>query len=374
MNIEQVIELFYEDYYLNDQSRSELNVFKKIRFDKLGFYIFSNINKVNEFTNLNEFIQYYSAKYFEKTFSLNSLSKIDYLEVEKKIGNISYPFYVNIDRLKILEKSISENIAITIFGISICDIYNITGLIILRILLYNDYILHQKTMTYERLKFFGKTEVDCFFTAQELQKLNSDITINKIRMYLDVFSIELDKISKVEDTKRIINMKGKYVVMYMKEFCTFVFNYCENCIIDYLRKIDKKLLQDYYDKRGSVFEKYVKNVVGIIYPNVLSKVKYVDNKSRKMEIDNLIIEDDICLNFECKSSGFNIYELSSSDDTLKKLRNAFGRGYFSIDTFHKTIENEGGIIELEIDNKKKIYNLKDKKIVSFNVTMYPIDF
>lgn len=162
--------------------------------------------------------------------------------------------------------------------------------------------------------------------------------------------------------------------MYMKEFCTFVFNYCENCIIDYLRKIDKKLLQDYYDKRGSVFEKYVKNVVGIIYPNVLSKVKYVDNKSRKMEIDNLIIEDDICLNFECKSSGFNIYELSSSDDTLKKLRNAFGRGYFSIDTFHKTIENEGGIIELEIDNKKKIYNLKDKKIVSFNVTMYPIDF
>lgn len=353
MNIEQVIELFYEDYYLNDQSRSELNVFKKIRFDKLGFYIFSNINKVNEFTNLNEFIQYYSAKYFEKTFSLNSLSKIDYLEVEKKIGNISYPFYVNIDRLKILEKSISENIAITIFGISICDIYNITGLIILRILLYNDYILHQKTMTYERLKFFGKTEVDCFFTAQELQKLNSDITINKIRMYLDVFSIELDKISKVEDTKRIINMKGKYVVMYMKEFCTFVFNYCENCIIDYLRKIDKKLLQDYYDKRGSVFEKYVKNVVGIIYPNVLSKVKYVDNKSRKMEIDNLIIEDDICLNFECKSSGFNIYELSSSDDTLKKLRNAFGRGYFSIDTFHKTIENEGGIIELEIDNKKK---------------------
>lgn len=40
--------------------------FKKIKFDKLRFYIFSNINRINEFKNLDEFIDYFSTKYFQE--------------------------------------------------------------------------------------------------------------------------------------------------------------------------------------------------------------------------------------------------------------------------------------------------------------------
>lgn len=374
MNIEHIVELFYRDYYLIEKNNKIPVAFKKIKFDKLRFYIFSNINRINEFKNLDEFIDYFSTKYFQENFSLDSLAKIDYLEIEKKILNITYSFYTNLDRIKILEKSISESLAIKIFGISIFDIYNITALIILRVLLYNDYIYYYKMTSNERLSFFGSVRPKCSFTAEELHKLNSDIDINKINTYLDLFSINLDEISKVEDTKRIINNKNRYVVMFMNEFCTFLFNYCEFCIIDYLFKTDHNKLDDYYDKRGSVFEEYVKNILNIIFSNVLSNAVYIDDKSRKMEIDNLIIEEDVCYNFECKSSNFNIYDLTSSSEVLKKLRKSFGRGYFSIDTFHKTIKNKKEILKLEINNQQKEYNLKGKEIVSFNVTMYPIDF
>lgn len=109
MNIEHIVELFYRDYYLIEKNNKIPVAFKKIKFDKLRFYIFSNINRINEFKNLDEFIDYFSTKYFQENFSLDSLAKIDYLEVEKKILNITYSFYTNLDRIKILEKSISES-------------------------------------------------------------------------------------------------------------------------------------------------------------------------------------------------------------------------------------------------------------------------
>ena len=40
----------------------------------------------------------------------------------------------------------------------------------------------------------------------------------------------------------------------------------------------------------------------------------------------------------------------------------------------KTLENNKGIIELEIKNKRQKLDLKDKKIISFNVTLYPVEF
>ena len=81
-----------------------------------------------------------------------------------------------------------------------------------------------------------------------------------------------------------------------------------------------------------------------------------------MELDNLIIKEDICINFECKSSGFNIYNAHNDTETMINMKKAFGRGYFSIDTFHRTLEKNEGCIELEIENKKQQFNLKDKKV------------
>ena len=84
------------------------------------------------------------------------------------------------------------------------------------------------------------------------------------------------------------------------------------------------------------------NILINIYDDAITNAKYIDDKSRKMELDNLIIKDDICINFECKSSGFNIYNAHNDAETMMDMKKAFGRGYFSIDTFHRTLEkNEG---------------------------------
>lgn len=118
----------------------------------------------------------------------------------------------------------------------------------------------------------------------------------------------------------------------------------------------------------------MKNILKILYESVITNAKYLDNKSRKMELDNLIIKEDICINFECKSAGFNIYNSDNDKETLKNLRKSFGRGYLSIDTFHKTLKKNKSIIELEIENQKQKVDLKNKEVISFNVTLFPVEF
>lgn len=372
MEKEQLIELFYEDYYLQNLTKNK--IFKRVEFDKQAFYIFSKINKLNKFRDINQFIEYYSKKFFVEKISLKFLKKEDSLKVEKALGNISYPFIINIDRLKILENSITEDLAIKIFGMSFSDIYKITGLIILRTLLYNDYLSNKKMTSYERINFFGTTKANCYFTAKELQKLNMSVELDKIEKYLEFFSIDSSKLYTENDTKRILKINGKYVVLFMNEFCTFLFNYCEQCIIEYLKSTNDKQLQQYYKQRGESFEKYVKDILKNLYFTVMSKVKYVDNNHKQMEIDNLILEDGLCLNFECKSAGFNIYDSITDDETLKQLHRAFGRGYYSIDTFYKTIKENKGIMKFKINNHEREYDLSNKKIIAFNVTMYPVEF
>ncbi len=249
--------------------------------------------KFDDYKDFNEYIKHFSKQFFKESLSVGLLDKSDSLAIDKAMSSILYPFILNIDRLKILDSAITEEQSIDIFGISISDIYDITGLIILRVLIYNDYVYRKK---------------------------------------------------------------------------------CEKLIIEYFKNLKDNKLDSYYKKRGKSFEKYVRNILINIYDDVITNAKYIDDKSRKMELDNLIIKDDICINFECKSSGFNIYNAHNDAETMMDMKKAFGRGYFSIDTFHRTLEKNEGCIELEIENKKQQFNLKDKKVISFNITLYPVEF
>ncbi len=366
-----LVEKLYNDYYLCDYVKKYK--IKNIEFDKQEYFIFSKINQVNNYKRIDEFIKYFSKEFLKENLNLEKFKK-DTFSIEKAMNSIAYPFLLNIDRLKILEQSITNEQARMIFGISVSDIYNITGLIIIRILVYNDYLYRKKMTSDDKINFFGTTKPTCWFSPQEINLLNKSIKLENIKKYFKLFSIQLEEISTVEDTKKITKCEDSYVVMYLGEFCTYVFNYCEQLIIEFFGDSKNNNLDSYYKKRGKAFEKYVKDVLGNLYDNVITNAKYIDNKSRKMELDNLVIEDDMCINFECKSAGFNIYNSNNDKETLKNLRQSFGRGYFSINTFHKTLENNKGIIELEIKNKRQKLDLKDKKIISFNVTLYPVEF
>ena len=290
-NKKKLVEKFYNDYYLGDYVKKyRVN---EIEFDKQGYFIFSKINEIDDYKDFNEYIKHFSKQFFKESLSVGLLDKSDSLAIDKAMSSILYPFILNIDRLKILDSAITEEQSIDIFGISISDIYDITGLIILRVLIYNDYVYRKK---------------------------------------------------------------------------------CEKLIIEYFKNLKDNKLDSYYKKRGKSFEKYVRNILINIYDDVITNAKYIDDKSRKMELDNLIIKDNICINFECKSSGFNIYNAHNDAETMMDMKKAFGRGYFSIDTFHRTLEKNEGCIELEIENKKQQFNLKDKKVISFNITLYPVEF
>lgn len=371
-NKKEVVEKFYNDYYLGDYIKKYR--IKKIEFDKQGYFVFSKINQIDDYKDFNEYIRYFSEQFFKENLSIDLLDKSDSLAVDKVLGSIPYPFILNIDRLKILDSAITEEQAINIFGISISDIYAITGLIILRVLIYNDYIYRKNMTSNDKIIFFGTTKPTCWFSAKEINILNKDIELKCIKKYLEIFSVELENVSTVEDTKKIIKAENNYILVYLREFCTYIFNECEKLIIEYFKNLKDNKLDSYYKKRGKSFERYVRNLLKNIYDDVITNAKYIDDNSRKMELDNLIIKDDICINFECKSSGFNIYNSHNDIETMLNMKKAFGRGYFSIDTFHKTLEKNDGCIDLEIENKKQHFNLKDKSVISFNITLYPVEF
>lgn len=293
-NKKKLVEKFYNDYYLGDYVKQyRVN---EIEFNKQGYFVFSKINEIDDYKNFNEYIKHFSKQFFKESSSVNLLDKSDSLAIDKAMSSILYPFILNIDRLKILDSAITEEQAINIFGISISDVYNITGLIILRVLIYNDYIYRKNMTCNDRMIFFGTTKPTCWFSAEEINILNKNIELECIKKYLELFSIELEGVSTIEDTKKIIKAENTYILMYLGEFCTYIFNECEKLIIEYFKNLKDNRLDSYYKKRGKSFEKYVRNILINIYDDVITNAKYIDDKSRKMELDNLIIKDDICIN------------------------------------------------------------------------------
>lgn len=233
-NKKKLVEKFYNDYYLRDYvKRCRI---KKIEFDKQGYFVFSKINQIDDYKDFNEYIKHFSKQFFKKNLSIDLLDKSDSLAIDKAMSSILYPFILNIDRLKILDSAITEEQAINIFGTSISDIYDITGLIILRVLIYNDYIYRKNMTSNDRMIFFGTTKPTCWFSAKEINILNKDIELECIKKYLELFSVELESVSTVEDTKNII--RDPYVLEFLglEGNTSFYEKDLEQAIIDHLQK------------------------------------------------------------------------------------------------------------------------------------------
>lgn len=371
-NKKDIVEKFYNDNWLG-KFIEEYRI--NIREDeKVMKFILSNINQINEYKDFNEYIEYFSKECW-KNIRKNIFDKNNSLEIEKNIINIKYPFILNIQRLEILSNALTEEQEKIIFGISILDIINITYLIILRLNTYNIYNVYKERIVKKNIiKVFGTKDPTCWFSAENINIFNKNIKLESIKKYFELFSINIEAISEEKDTIKIIKENDNYTLIYFEEFCTYIFNECERLIITYFKNLEGNKLNSYYEKRGKSFEKYVRFILENRYNKIIKNAKYIDNISRKMELDNLIIKDDICLNFECKSSKFDIYDCNTDNETIETIKKAFGRGYYSINTFHETIEKNRSIIELEIENKKRKINLGDKKVISFNVTLYPVEF
>ena len=172
-----------------------------------------------------------------------------------------------------------------IFGLTISEIYFITGLILLRTLTYNHYICNYGSKKENINELLGKEIPNCWFEVEDIKLLNNNLTIESIKKYMDIFSIEIENINTSADVVKIIKNDSSYTLLYLGEFCTFVFNNCEKIIIEYYKSSGKDSI--YYEKRGKAFEKYVKEIVEQLFDNVIGNAKYIDINLRKMELDNL---------------------------------------------------------------------------------------
>lgn len=249
-NKKQYVEKLYNDYYLHDYVKKYR--IKSVEFDKQGYFIFSKINQANNYKKFSTFIEDFSKQFFKENLNIEKF-KEDSFSIEKAMNSISYPFLLNIDRLKVLNESITEQESKDIFGISISDIYNITALIIIRVLVYNDYLYRKKMTSNDKINFFGTVKPTCWFSPEEINLLNKNIELKSIKKYFNIFSVDLESISTVEDTKRIIKFGESYALMYLGEFCTYIFNFCEQLTIKYFKNPKINNLDNYYKKKGKIF-------------------------------------------------------------------------------------------------------------------------
>ena len=86
------------------------------------------------------------------------------------------------------------------------EFYNITGLIILRVLIYNDYIYRKNMTCNDRMIFFGTTKPTCWFSAEEINILNKNIELEFIAKSIAALrTSDIDKINIYVEGVRVID-------------------------------------------------------------------------------------------------------------------------------------------------------------------------
>lgn len=371
MEKSDIIKKLYNDFYFQDVNKKYRISY--IDTEKESFYIISKINAINKYENIDDFFKYCMDEFRKDYLGLEKITSEDSYYIEKVFAHIQYPFFPNLMRLFILSDSISNDYN-KIFEISIEDIYNITALIILRQVAYNVYFVSKDFTSNDRYLFFGETTPDIWYSIENLSQLNSNITLETFKKYFNMFSIDINNISSQDNIFKILKNKDKFCVLYLSEYVNQLFYICEEKIINYYKNISNNQLIEYYKRRGTYFEKAVNNMLKELYPDVYSNLRYISNDKKNMEIDNLVLTQKLALNFECKSSIFNVYNNNNDLETLNNLRKSFGRGYFSIQKFHDTVKiNDGKLTLKSIKDNKEIV-ISNKNLISYNVTLNPIEF
>ncbi|MBE5822389.1 MAG: hypothetical protein E7311_07395 [Clostridiales bacterium] len=362
----ELIRKIYYNYYFREIGENEK--IELIKLDKELYYLLLNIKNINRFNNTNEYIDYYLKEYinFEK------VEKEDSLYINKKIISIKYPFGLELYKLlTILDRSIDKIDSINIFGLTIREIYIISRAILLRVILYNSFYVKQNITENARKKIFNDINPKESFRAEDIINLlrkGYNIDLKKIKKYLELFSVDIEKIEEYKDIFKLIKTNDSYTMLFLSEFVSMLFEYCEIKVKEYYSNIGEE--NEYYSKRGKNFEEYVYQILKIVFNDIRRNETYISNDNKKMEIDNLVLYENYMLCFECKSSDFNIYNYNNDRKTLNRLKSKFGKAYISNQTL---LDKMGRSNILELGSGQSL-NIKPEKCLNFNVTLYPLEF
>jgi Fe-S-cluster formation regulator IscX/YfhJ len=296
----------------------------------------------------------------------DSISSSDPNIASKLTLHIQLPMFISLERTTVLFETINNFHNIDL-GFNYLDFVIICHSIIFRVqlhILFKKYFEGEEYFNSLLNEKFPNINIDHWFDVDELYEFNKLVDKEKIRKFLDIFSISPDVDSNYVDTFRILNIENKYTVIFLSDFTYYSYFYLENHILRSFN-YDNSLISEYGKVRGEKFELFIYRMFNDFYQSEMihKNIFYRDINGNKSELDLVVELKNVILNIELKSSRFDIAFLKNSKELDTRFISAFKRSYKSIDRFHRT---EDGV--------DKVINLNNKSIISLHVTAYDIKY
>ena len=363
MDYKNILEELYNGYYSINNKIFDFNL------DTDYIYALHKINDL-EGKSSKEIGEFIKKRFYD------SISSSDPNIASKLTLHIQLPLFISLERTIVLFETI-KNFHNIDLGFSYLDFVIICHSIIFRIQLH---ILFKKHIEgdekYKNLfnEKFSNMKIDQWFDVDELYEFNKLVDKEKIRRFLDIFSITPDEDFNYVDTFRILKNKNKYTILFLSDFTYYSYFYLENYILSSFN-YDSSLISEYGKVRGEKFELFVYQMLQDFYQSekIHKNIFYKDINGNKSELDLVVELKNVILNIELKSSRFDIAFLNNSKELDTRFISSFKRSYKSIDRFHKTIEGKNDFSFTE-DGVSNVINLNNKLIVSLHVTACDIKY
>lgn len=367
--MKKALEELYHNYYHLEKEELYFDI------DKDFFRFLISLSKIDNTNSLKREIHLFkkdkNSLLIEKVMS--GEKNEDVPDIEKEILNIRIPLMSSFEKLHLIDNILSAKEAINIFEINISEIIIILNAIFIRVIMYNECFLNSKKQQIYKKLFIN--DLSCFFNSNEISKLIPDMKIEKIEKFLELFAIDFYKIKSIKDTYKIIKINELYVAYSIHYLFSNFFCVLENKIIRYYNE-NSINPEQYRIKRGEEFEKFVYNITNAYFSNKTTHLnKYYIYETKKQELDVLQCLNDAIIYIECKSAVFDVYEIESDKKLFLKMVAAFGKGYESVNTFHKYC-NSDATKKIFYRNEKNFFsiNTHDKKIVSIILSLNDIEY
>ena len=374
LNKKEVISRIFWDYYFQD-IYPEFKL-RDIELDTQLFYLIKLINNCEKYHEIDLFIKFGLIEFQKKITAFENFPKNDSLYAEKVLLHLQYPWYPSLERLRIIEGSLSESDCRRFIDISIESIYRITSIVIIRTLLYSTSFAKNKLNSKSDLiKLFGTENPQVWFRKEDLLLINKSIKKDDLEVYFSLFSKAITSIS-TEDKNvfYIYKDNDEYAVIFLEDFADYVFYQTEKSLIGELKLSSNERLEEYKLRRGKALEECVHQMVSSNFNETFANANYIDTENKKREIDILGVGNDLFVNFECKTSKINIFEYANDGLTNMKVAGAFGNSLSSINALHTYFDSTS---KLELYKRKKgeasTIGINSRKLISIQITLYPID-
>lgn len=366
--MDELLKKIYYDYYNLERTLD-------FDFDKDFFkFVYQLKNYKGKTINIDKVLNDYkdstTAEIHEQLFQNG---KIDTFFAEKLSVHLTYPLKYTIKRLNIIFNTIGKDEWYKIFGFTSKNFISLINFILIRIILYNNYIIENNSEMKKQYEINFPLSTNYYFTKEELYGFFSE---NKkdIDKILKIISKNIFDFKNENDVFYFIEYNKKYILYFIWDFIYNLYDVIENYILDFYQnnKIDK---ETFYSNRGKVFENCCADRIKELFsPQTVYQNLYYNNNNGDHEIDILVNTQHEIIVFECKSSKFDIHKTKNDKELKNDFLRAFGNGFKTFNNLNNYINNGGNKFYSKNLNKSFNFDFQTKKVIFINISLHNIEY